>query len=192
MSCVWARFLIDSHTMPGQWHSQPTPTCWVKLVYVFRCNLLPALLAEWQGSLTCHWGNTGVERTPNKSQHTKLTLEKKIRPPLLPGFELATFRSRVRHSNQQAIDRAIWSIFSVSFVSFFFFFWRAQAQEKDRQNQPPSKRLIHCSWYTSLLEEEWKSMKLNELRRQTSRKKQYLGSRQSMRCYFGPVPAFLI
>ena len=33
----------------------------------------------------------GMERTPNKSQHTKLTLEKKILPPLLPGFELATF-----------------------------------------------------------------------------------------------------
>ena len=32
-----------------------------------------------------------------------MTLEKKIPPPLLPGFELATFRSRVRHSNQQAI-----------------------------------------------------------------------------------------
>ena len=26
MSCVWARFLIGSHTMPGQQHSQPTPT----------------------------------------------------------------------------------------------------------------------------------------------------------------------
>ena len=55
------------------------------------------------GIFTCHCGNTGVERTPNKSQHTKLTLEKKIVPPLLPGFELATFRSRVRRSNQQAI-----------------------------------------------------------------------------------------
>ena len=38
----------------------------------------------------------------NKSQHTKLTLEKKILPPLLPGSELATFRSRVRRSDQQA------------------------------------------------------------------------------------------
>ena len=37
------------------------------------------------------------------SQHTKLTLEKKILPPLLPGFELETFRSRVRRFNQQAI-----------------------------------------------------------------------------------------
>ena len=44
-----------------------------------------------------------MERTPNKSLHTKSTLEKKILPPLLQGFELATFRSRVRRSNQQAI-----------------------------------------------------------------------------------------
>ena len=42
-----------------------------------------------------------VERTPSKSQHTKLTLAKKILPPLLPGFELATFRSRVRRSNNE-------------------------------------------------------------------------------------------
>ena len=44
-----------------------------------------------------------MERTPNKSQHFKSTLEKKFLPPILPGFELATFRSRVRHSYQQAI-----------------------------------------------------------------------------------------
>ena len=44
---------------------------------------------------TCHCGSTGMERTPNEIQHTKSTLEKKILPPLLPGFELATFRSRV-------------------------------------------------------------------------------------------------
>ena len=50
----------------------------------------------------CHCGNTGVERTRNKSQHRKLTLAKKILPPLLQGFELATFRSRVRRSYQQA------------------------------------------------------------------------------------------
>ena len=38
----------------------------------------------------------------NKSQHRKLTLEKKILPPLLQGFKLATFRSRVRRSNHWA------------------------------------------------------------------------------------------
>ena len=64
---------------------------------MFRYNLLPAL----PGSFTCHCGNTGVERTPNKSQHTKLTPEKNILPPFLPGFELATFRSRVRRSSNR-------------------------------------------------------------------------------------------
>ena len=51
---------------------------WVKGLCVFRCNLPPALLAERPGSFTCHCGNSGVERTPNKSQHTKLNLEKKF------------------------------------------------------------------------------------------------------------------
>ena len=69
-------------------------------------NLPPALLAERPGSFTCHCGNTEVERTLNKSQHRKSTLEKKILPPLLPGFELATFRLRVRRSYQQAIPTA--------------------------------------------------------------------------------------
>ena len=67
--------------------------------------------------VTCHrhfWQNdrallraTAVKRGLNgsrrKNQHTKLTLAKKFLPPLLPGFEVATFRSRVRRSNQQAI-----------------------------------------------------------------------------------------
>ena len=38
-----------------------------------------------------------------KSQHRKLTLEKKIVRPLLQRFEPATFRSRVRRSNHWAI-----------------------------------------------------------------------------------------
>ena len=42
---------------------------------MFRCNLPPALLAEWPGSFTCHLGNTRVKRTPNTSQHTQLTGE---------------------------------------------------------------------------------------------------------------------
>ena len=76
---------------------------WVKGVCVFRCNLPSAILAEWPVSFTCHCGNTGVEWTPKKSQHTKLTLERKILPPPLPGFEPATFQSRVWRSHQQAI-----------------------------------------------------------------------------------------
>ena len=45
-----------------------------------------------------------MERTLNKGQHTKLTLEKNILPPLLPGFELVTFRSQVRHSAGQDVS----------------------------------------------------------------------------------------
>ena len=42
-----------------------------------------------------------MERTPNKSPHRKLTLDKKILPPLLPGFEQATLRPRVRRSTSK-------------------------------------------------------------------------------------------
>ena len=79
---------------------------------MFRCNLPPAPLQNDRGLLraTAVTRGVGAEgrsggggQTPNKSQHIKLTLEKKILPPLLPGFELATFRSRVRDSYQPAI-----------------------------------------------------------------------------------------
>ena len=63
-------------------------------------------------AVTCHlhfWHNdrdllraTAVTRGwngyRNKSQHRKSTLEKKILPPLLQGFEPATFQSRARRS----------------------------------------------------------------------------------------------
>ena len=48
-----------------------------------------------------------MERTPNKSQHTKFSLEKKILAPPLQGFEPAAFRSRVQRSNQQAITPSL-------------------------------------------------------------------------------------
>ena len=86
-----------SYTMLDSGIVSPLRLRWVKGVCVFRCNLPPALLAEWPGSFTSHCGNTGVEQTPNKSHNTKITLEKKILPPLLLGFELATFLSWVRH-----------------------------------------------------------------------------------------------
>ena len=41
----------------------------------------------------------------NKSQHRKLTLEKKILLPLLQGFEPTTFWSWVQHSNHWAVPR---------------------------------------------------------------------------------------
>ena len=42
-----------------------------------------------------------MEKTSKKGLHTKLTLEKKILPPPLPGFELATLRWRVRRSTNK-------------------------------------------------------------------------------------------
>ena len=65
-------------------------------VCVFRCNLSSALFAEWPWSFTCHSSDTGEERTPNVNSGEKII------PPLLPGFELATFRTRVRRSYKQA------------------------------------------------------------------------------------------
>ena len=52
---------------------------------VSGCNLPPALLAEWPGSFTCCSGYTGgLKGYWNESQDRRLTLEKKILPPLLP------------------------------------------------------------------------------------------------------------
>ena len=49
------------------------------------------------------WGWNGYQ---NKSRHRKLTLEKKILPPLLQGFEPMTFQSWVQRSNHWAIPAA--------------------------------------------------------------------------------------
>ena len=48
-----------------------------------------------------------MERTPNESQHTKLTLVKKILPLLLPGFKLATFWITSPALYQQAIPAVL-------------------------------------------------------------------------------------
>ena len=67
----------------------------------FSGRISPQWLSELRRPATCTFGRVtavfymllreqGVERTLSKSQHKKLTLEKKILPP---EFELATFRS---------------------------------------------------------------------------------------------------
>ena len=61
--------------MIGQRHSQPTPTSWGQGVCVIRFNL-----HFWQYDRVFFYvplGNTGLKRTPNKSQHIKFA-EKKI------------------------------------------------------------------------------------------------------------------
>ena len=69
---------------------------------VYACLAVTCHLHFWQNdrvllhATAVTWGWNGY---PNKSQHRKSTLEKKILPPFLQGFEPATFQSRVRRSN---------------------------------------------------------------------------------------------
>ena len=100
-NCCLGLFCVHHATMH---HVTSRKATYTKGVCVFSCNLPPALLAEWPGSFTCYCSNMGWNRYRNKSQHRKLTLEKKIIPPLLQGLEPATFQSWVsnhscRHLN---------------------------------------------------------------------------------------------
>ena len=69
---------------------------------VYECLAVTCHLHLWQndrGLLRATAVTRGWNGYRNKSQHRKLTLEKKILPPFLQGFEPATFQSRVRCSN---------------------------------------------------------------------------------------------
>ena len=73
---------------------------------VYACLGVTCHLHFWQsdrGLLRAAAVTRGWNGYRNKSQHRKLTLEKKILPPLQQGFEPATFRSRVQRSNHWAI-----------------------------------------------------------------------------------------
>ena len=70
------------------------------------CLAVTCHLHFWQydrGLLRATVVTRGWNGYRNKSQHRKLTLEKKILPPLLQGIEPKTFRSRVQRSNHWAI-----------------------------------------------------------------------------------------
>ena len=70
---------------------------------VRACLAVTCHLQFWQNhqdllqATVVQWANTEM------SQHRKLTLEKKILPPLLPRLKPVTFRSRVWHSNHWTI-----------------------------------------------------------------------------------------
>ena len=69
---------------------------------VYACLAVTCHLHFWRnyrGLLRATAVTRGWNGYRNKSQHRKLTLEKKILPLLLQRFEPATFRSRVRRSN---------------------------------------------------------------------------------------------
>ena len=73
---------------------------------VYACLAVTCHLHFWQNDrdlLRATAVTRGWNGYRNKSHHRKSTLEKKILPPLLQGFEPATFQSRVRRSNHWAI-----------------------------------------------------------------------------------------
>ena len=77
---------------------------------VYACLAVTCHLHFWQNDqnlLRATAVTRGCNGYRNKSQHRKLTLEKKILPPLLQGFEPATFQSRVRRSNHSAIPAPV-------------------------------------------------------------------------------------
>ena len=81
-------------------------SCKATYVRCIQCLAVTCNLHFWQNDLglLCATAVTqGWNGYPNKSQHRKLTLEKKIHPPLLQGFEPTTFWSWIRYSNQWAI-----------------------------------------------------------------------------------------
>ena len=95
-AAVWAHFV---YTMQPCTMSRHFMQSHIRRLYA--CLAVTCYLHFWQNdrdplcaiAVTRGWG--GYQ---NKSQHRKLTLEKKILPPLLQGFEPATFQSRVRRS----------------------------------------------------------------------------------------------
>ena len=73
---------------------------------VYACLAVTCHLHVWQNDqdlLRATAVTRGWNGYRNKSQHRRLTLEKNLVPPLLHGFEPATFQSRVRRSNHWAI-----------------------------------------------------------------------------------------
>ena len=72
--------------------------------WVYVCLVVPCHLHLWQNDRDLFRATSvtrGLNGHRNKSQHRMLTMEKKVLPPLLPGLEPETFRSRVRRSNAE-------------------------------------------------------------------------------------------
>ena len=144
--CVCFCFLISIEVVYLQrWHGW----CHMKLLPSHRvlctpynhapCHFMQSHVRKVHAYLavTCHFGQNdrgllratavtlGWNGYQNKSQHRKLTLEKKILPLLLRGFEPATFRSRDRrssyhrsHSSQSSLHIPVtfsvfWSLFQL-------------------------------------------------------------------------------
>ena len=86
------------------------PLYYIYIYKVYACLAVTCHLHFWRndrGLLHVTAVTQGWNRYRNKSQHRKLTPEKKILPPLLQGFKPATFQSWVRRSNHLAIPASV-------------------------------------------------------------------------------------
>ena len=71
---------------------------------MYACLAVTCHLHFWQndrGLLRATAVTRGWNQASNESKHTKMTLEKNILPPLLPGFELATFETASQCCNRR-------------------------------------------------------------------------------------------
>ena len=100
------KLLPSRHVLCTPYNHAPCHFVQSHICKVCVCLAVTCHLHFWQndlGLLHATVVTQGWNGYRNKSQHRKLTLEKKILPPLQQGFEPVTFRSRVRHSNHWAI-----------------------------------------------------------------------------------------
>ena len=84
---------------------------------VYACLGVTCHLHFWQndrGLVRATAVTRGVKRTPNTSQHTKLTLDKKTLPPLLPGFEPFDHESGALTNIQAPLWRVVTSKWPLS------------------------------------------------------------------------------
>ena len=91
----------------------------------------------------------------NKNQHVKLTLRKKIQPPLLLGLEPRTFQSRVQCCNQWAIfhslsleqESGLWILtYQCCFKHFCFFVLQDHKPKSSITLSWRKQTFSHCFW----------------------------------------------
>ena len=104
------KLLPSRHVLCRPYNHAPCHFMQSHIHNVYVCLDVTCHLHFWrndQGLLRATAVTRGWNGYRNKSQHRKLTLEKKILPPLLQGFEPATFQSQVLRSNHWAIPAPI-------------------------------------------------------------------------------------
>ena len=103
---------------------------------VYACLAVTCHLDFWQNDrdlLRATAVTQGWSGYRNKSQHKKLTLEKKIIPPFMPELEPWTFRSRVRRSNHWAIHASPLTISGIFLVKLAGRWERERERERERE-----------------------------------------------------------